>query len=42
MTPLYIAAYQGHAGCVRLLLAGGAKPTQNKDIKTALNLARML
>ncbi len=25
-----------------ILLAGGAKPTQDKDIKTALNLARML
>lgn len=25
-----------------ILLAGGAKPTQDKDIKTALSLARML
>jgi len=25
-----------------ILLAGGAKPTQDKDIKTALKLARML
>ena len=25
-----------------ILLAGGAKPTQDKDINTALNLARML
>ena len=25
-----------------ILLAGGAKPTQEKDIKTALKLARML
>ena len=27
---------------VALLLAGGAKPTQDRDIKTALKLARML
>jgi hypothetical protein len=25
-----------------ILLAGGAKPTQDKDIKTALKLARLL
>lgn len=40
--PGYRVYYVKRGPMLVILLAGGAKPTQDKDIKTALNLARML
>lgn len=40
--PGYRVYYVKRGLMLIILLAGGAKPTQDKDIKTALNLARML
>ncbi len=38
----YRVYYVKRGALLVILLAGGAKPTQDKDIKTALKLARML
>ncbi len=38
----YRVYYLKRGALLVILLAGGAKPTQDKDIKTALKLARML
>ena len=40
--PGYRVYYVQRGPLLIILLAGGAKPTQDKDIKTALKLARML
>ena len=40
--PGYRVYYLKRGALVVILLAGGAKPTQVRDIKTALKLARML
>jgi putative addiction module killer protein len=40
--PGYRVYYVKRGPMLIILLAGGAKSTQDKDIKTALNLARML
>jgi putative addiction module killer protein len=40
--PGYRVYFMKRGALLVILLAGGAKPTQNKDIKTALKLARML
>ena len=40
--PGYRVYYVKRGALLVILLAGGAKPTQNKDINTALKLARML
>jgi putative addiction module killer protein len=40
--PGYRVYYLKRGALLVILLAGGAKPTQDKDIKTALKLARML
>lgn len=40
--PGYRVYYVKRGALLVILLAGGAKPTQDKDIKTALKLARML
>ncbi|MBM3342340.1 MAG: type II toxin-antitoxin system RelE/ParE family toxin [Betaproteobacteria bacterium] len=40
--PGYRVYYVKRGPMLIILLAGGAKPTQGKDIKTALKLARML
>ena len=40
--PGYRVYYVKRGALLIILLAGGAKPTQDKDIKTALKLARML
>ena len=40
--PGYRVYYVQRGQMLIILLAGGAKPTQDKDIKTALKLARML
>ena len=40
--PGYRVYYVRRGPLLVILLAGGAKPTQDKDIKTALKLARML
>ena len=40
--PGYRVYYVKRGALLLILLAGGAKPTQDKDIKTALKLARML
>lgn len=40
--PGYRVNYVKRGPLLVILLAGGAKPTQDKDIKTALKLARML
>ena len=40
--PGYRVYFVKRGALLVILLAGGAKPTQNKDIKTALKLARML
>ena len=40
--PGYRVYYIKRGALLVILLAGGAKPTQDKDIKTALKLARML
>ncbi len=40
--PGYRVYYVKRGPLLIILLAGGAKPTQDKDIKTALILARML
>jgi putative addiction module killer protein len=40
--PGYRVYYVKRGPLTIILLAGGAKPTQDKDIKTALKLARML
>ena len=40
--PGYRVYYVKRGLLLVFLLAGGAKPTQDKDIKTALKLARML
>jgi putative addiction module killer protein len=40
--PGYRVYYVKRGPLLIILLAGGAKPTQDKDIKTALKLARML
>lgn len=40
--PGYRVYYVKRSALLVILLAGGAKPTQDKDIKTALKLARML
>lgn len=40
--PGYRVYYVKRGPLLVILLAGGAKPTQDKDIKTALKLARML
>ena len=40
--PGYRVYYFRRGALLIILLAGGAKPTQDKDIKTALKLARML
>lgn len=40
--PGYRVYYVKRGVLLVILLAGGAKPTQDKDIKTALKLARML
>jgi putative addiction module killer protein len=40
--PGYRVYYAKRGALLVILLAGGAKPTQDKDIKTALKLARML
>lgn len=41
-SPGYRVYYVKRGALLIILLAGGAKPTQDKDIKTALKLARML
>ncbi len=40
--PGYRVYFVKRGALLIILLAGGAKPTQDKDIKTALKLARML
>jgi putative addiction module killer protein len=40
--PGYRVYYVKRGALLVILLASGAKPTQDKDIKTALKLARML
>ena len=40
--PGYRVYFVKRGAMLVILLAGGAKPTQDKDIKTALKLARML
>lgn len=40
--PGYRVYFLKRGALLVILLAGGAKPTQDKDIKTALKLARML
>ena len=40
--PGYRVYYLKRGALLVILLAGGAKPTQDKDIKTALKMARML
>jgi putative addiction module killer protein len=40
--PGYRVYYVKRGPLLVILLAGGAKPTQDKDIKAALKLARML
>lgn len=40
--PGYRVYYVKRGALLVILLAGGAKPTQDKDIKTAWNLARFL
>ena len=40
--PGYRVYYLQRGALLVILLAGGAKPTQDKDIKAALKLARML
>ncbi len=40
--PGYRVYFVKRGALMVILLAGGAKPTQDKDIKTALKLARML
>jgi len=40
--PGYRIYYVKHRTLLVILLAGGTKPTQDKDIKTALKLARTL
>ena len=40
--PGYRVYYAQRGPLLVILLAGGAKPTQEKDIKTALKLARLL
>ncbi len=40
--PGYHVYYVKRGPMLVILLAGGAKPTQDKDIKTALQLARLL
>ena len=40
--PGYRVYYVKRGALLVILLAGGAKPTQEKDIKTALKLARLL
>ncbi len=40
--PGYRVYFVKRGALLVILLAGGAKPTQDKDIKTALKLARML
>ena len=40
--PGYRVYYVKRGALLIVLLAGGAKPTQDKDIQTALKLARML
>lgn len=40
--PGYRVYYIKRDALLVILLAGGAKPTQDKDIKSALKLARML
>jgi putative addiction module killer protein len=40
--PGYRVYYVKRGTLLVILLAGGVKPTQDKDIKKALNLARML
>lgn len=40
--PGYRVYYVKRGQLLIILLAGGAKPTQDKDIKTALKLAQML
>ncbi len=40
--PGYRVYYVKRGSLLIILLAGGAKPTQDKDIKTALKIARML
>jgi putative addiction module killer protein len=40
--PGYRVYYVKRSALLVILLAGGAKPTQDKDVKTALKLARML
>lgn len=40
--PGYRVYYVKRGALLIILLAGGAKPTQEKDIKAALKLARML
>lgn len=40
--PGYRVYYVKRGALLVILLAGGAKSTQDKDIKTALKLARML
>lgn len=40
--PGYRVYYVKRGALLVILLAGGAKPTQDKDIKAALKLARML
>ena len=40
--PGYRVYYVKRGPLLVILLAGGAKPTQDKDIKTALKMARML
>jgi putative addiction module killer protein len=41
-SPGYRVYYVQRGPLLVILLAGGAKPTQDKDIKAALKLARML
>ena len=40
--PGYRVYYLKRGALLIILLAGGAKPTQDKDIRNALNLARIL
>ena len=40
--PGYRVYYLKRGALLLILLAGGAKPTQDKDIQKALKLARML
>ena len=40
--PGYRVYYVKRGVLLVILLAGGAKPTQDRDIKTALKLARLL